>query len=153
MGKTTLAHGLQCGKPVHYLDLERASDLAKLADPELYLGRLKGKLVILDEVQRIPELFPVLRGLIDERRREGEQAGQFLILGSTSQELLRQSSESLAGRLSYLELTPFRLDELPGADGTPVMERHWLRGGFPDSFLSRTDVAAYQWNEAFLRAS
>jgi predicted AAA+ superfamily ATPase len=152
VGKTTLARGVACGKPVHYLDLERPSDVAKLADPELYLGRLRGQLVILDEVQRVPELFPVLRGLIDERRREGERVGQFLILGSASPELLRQSSESLAGRLSYLELTPLVLDELPGADGTPVMERHWLRGGFPDGFLSRTDAAASQWNEDFLRA-
>jgi predicted AAA+ superfamily ATPase len=152
VGKTTLAHGLNCGKAVHYLDLERPSDLAKLADPELYLGRLKGQLVILDEVQRVPELFPVLRGLIDERRREGEKTGQFLILGSASPELLRQSSESLAGRLSYLELPPLGLDELPGADGTPVIERHWLRGGFPESFLSRTDAEACQWNEDFLRA-
>ena len=152
VGKTTLARGLDCGKPAHYLDLERPSDLAKLSDPELYLGRLKGQLVILDEIQRVPDLFPVLRGLIDERRREGEKSAQFLILGSASPDLLRQSSESLAGRLSYLELTPLGLDELPGGGQMSVLERHWLRGGFPESYLAPDDGAAVQWNDDLLRA-
>jgi len=82
VGKTTLARELETGKPTHYLDLERPSDLAKLADPELYLGGFAGRLVILDEVQRVPDLFPVLRSLVDERRRAGEKAGHFLLLGS-----------------------------------------------------------------------
>lgn len=151
-GKTTLARGLELGKPVHYLDLERPSDVAKLADPELYLGRFAGQLVILDEIQRVPELFPLLRGLIDERRRQGEKAGQFLILGSASPELLRQSSESLAGRISYLELAPLGLDELPEPAATGTLERHWLRGGFPESYLSPADAAAIQWNDDFVRA-
>jgi uncharacterized protein len=148
VGKTTLARDLALEKPSHYLDLERPSDLAKLADPELYLGRLAGQLVILDEVQRLPDLFPILRGLVDERRRAGERTAQFLLLGSASPDLLRQSSETLAGRISYLELTPLLLAEL---DYSPLMlERHWFRGGYPDSHLAGTDAAAMQWCEDFI---
>ena len=109
VGKTTLALELKLEKPIHYLDLERPSDIAKLADPELYLGEFSHHLVILDEIQRLPDLFPVLRSLVDERRRAGERAAQFLILGSASPELLQQSSETLAGRISYLELPPLNL--------------------------------------------
>ena len=148
VGKTTLARGLDVGKPSHYLDLERPSDIAKLADPELYLGRFADHLVILDEVQRLPGLFPVLRSLIDERRRAGERSAQFLILGSASPELLQQSSETLAGRISYLELDPFNLTEL--APGDDVMDRHWFRGGYPDSYLAADDAAAIQWCEDFI---
>ena len=148
VGKTTLARGLDAGKPCHYLDLERPSDIAKLADPELYLGRFADHLVILDEVQRFPGLFPVLRSLIDERRRAGERSAQFLILGSASPELLQQSSETLAGRISYLELDPLNLTELePGDD---VRDRHWFRGGYPDSYLAADDAAAHQWCEDFI---
>lgn len=148
VGKTTLAQSLAIEKPTHYLDLERPSDIAKLADPELYLGRFAGQLVILDEVQRLPGLFPVLRSLVDERRRAGERAGQFLLLGSASPELLQQSSESLAGRISYLELTPLGVDEL---DDTPAtLERHWFRGGFPDSYLAASDTASMRWCEDFI---
>ena len=100
VGKTTLARGLDLGKPSHYLDLERPSDLAKLGDPELYLSGFADQLVILDEVQRLPDLFPVLRSLIDERRHAGKKAGHFLLLGSASPDLLLQSSETLAGRIS-----------------------------------------------------
>jgi predicted AAA+ superfamily ATPase len=124
---------LDVGKPSHYLDLERPSDIAKLADPELYLGRFADHLVILDEVQRLPGLFPVLRSLIDERRRAGERSAQFLILGSASPELLQQSSETLAGRISYLELDPLNLTEL--GSGKEVMDPHWFRGGYPDSLV------------------
>lgn len=128
VGKTTLARNLDVGKPSHYLDLERPSDVAKLADPELYLGRFSDHLVILDEIQRFPDLFSVLRSLVDERRRAGEKSAQFLILGSASPELLQQSSESLAGRISYLELDPLNLTELgPGHD---VIDQHWFRGGY-----------------------
>ena len=115
------------GKPIHYLDLERPSDIAKLADPELYLGKFADHLVILDEIQRLPDLFPVLQSLLDERRRAGEAFGQFLILGSASPELLRQSSETLASRISYLELSPFNLTELKIRD--EEMDRQWIRGG------------------------
>lgn len=148
VGKTTLALELTSTKPTHYLDLERPSDLAKLADPELYLGRLTGQLVVLDEVQRLPGLFPILRSLVDERRRAGERTGQFLLLGSASPELLQQSSETLAGRISYLELTPLLLAEL---EQTPeAMERHWFRGGYPDSYLAATDASAMQWCGDFI---
>lgn len=99
VGKTTLARDLEFEKPSHYLDLERPSDLAKLADPELYLSGLANRLVILDEIQRVPDLFPVIRSLVDERRRAGERAGQFLLLGSASPDLLQQSSETLADGL------------------------------------------------------
>lgn len=148
VGKTTLARSLDVGKPCHYLDLERPSDLAKLGDPELYLAGFSDRLVILDEVQRLPGLFPVLRSLIDERRRSGENAGHFLLLGSASPELLQQSSETLAGRISYLELCPFQLGELP----RPVTElkTHWERGGYPDSYLAATDEASLQWREDFM---
>lgn len=148
VGKTTLARELESGKAIHYLDLERPSDLAKLADPELYLSRFSGQLVILDEVQRLPELFPVLRSLIDARRRAGEKAGQFLLLGSASPELLQQSSETLAGRISYLELPPLQLTELPGPN--PDWNVHWERGGYPDSYLAGNTVASMQWREDFI---
>lgn len=148
VGKTTLARALNPGKPCHYLDLERPSDLAKLADPELYLSGFGDHLVILDEIQRIPNLFPVLRSLIDERRRGGEKAGHFLLLGSASPELLRQSSETLAGRLSYLELTPFRLPELHEAGES--FETHWERGGYPESYLAPDEESSIQWREDFI---
>jgi predicted AAA+ superfamily ATPase len=148
VGKTTLARNLDAGKPSHYLDLERPSDVAKLADPELYLSRFSDHLVILDEIQRFPDLFPVLRSLVDERRRAGEKSAQFLILGSASPELLQQSSESLAGRISYLELDPLNLTELgPGDD---VIDQHWFRGGYPDSYLAVDDATAHQWCEDFI---
>lgn len=148
VGKTTLARGLDLGKPSQYLDLERPSDLAKLADPELYLSGFANQLVILDEVQRVPDLFPVLRSLVDERRRAGEQAGHFLLLGSASPELLQQSSETLAGRISYLELSPLHLLELTH----PVEQQnhHWERGGYPDSFLAPDEDASMQWREDFI---
>jgi predicted AAA+ superfamily ATPase len=148
VGKTTLARSLDVGKPSHYLDLERPSDVAKLADPELYLGGFSNQLVILDEIQRLPDLFPVLRSLVDERRRAGERAGQFLILGSASPELLQQSSETLAGRISYLELPPLNLMELP--EDTGVQETHWFRGGYPDSYLAASDAAATRWCNHFI---
>ena len=147
-GKTTLARGLDIGKPCHYLDLERPSDLAKLSDPELYLSGFAGQLVILDEVQRLPELFPVLRGLIDERRRKGEKAGQFLLLGSASPQLLQQSSETLAGRISYTELGPFQLLELAHPDDT--QNTHWQRGGYPDSYLAEDDESSLQWRDDYI---
>lgn len=136
---------------MHYLDLERPSDSAKLSDAELYLGKFRDQLVILDEIQRVPELFPVLRSLVDERRRAGEKAGQFLLLGSASPQLLRQSSESLAGRISYIELPPLHLLEI----GTTVpensqLENHWFRGGYPDSFLAWDHATSGQWREDFL---
>lgn len=148
VGKTTLARDLDLNKPTHYLDLERPSDLAKLTDPELYLAGFTDHLVILDEVQRLPNLFPVLRSLIDERRRSGEKAGHFLLLGSASPELLQQSSETLAGRISYMELPPLQLLELPQPDKD--LPLHWERGGYPDSYLATDSKASLQWREDFV---
>ena len=148
VGKTTLARGLNLGKPSHYLDLERPSDIAKLADPELYLSGFSDRLVILDEVQRVPDLFSVLRSLIDERRRAGEKTAQFLLLGSASPELLQQSSETLAGRISYLELPLLQLTELE--EPIQAQSLHWLRGGYPDSYLASGEEASIQWREDFI---
>ena len=148
VGKTTLARGLDIGKPSHYLDLERPSDLAKLADPELYLSNFSNQLVILDEAQWAPDLFPVLRSLIDERRRAGEKNGHFLLLGSASPELLQKSSETLAGRISYLELPPLHLIELPQSSTTQNL--HWERGGYPDSYLAQDNEISMQWREDFI---
>jgi uncharacterized protein len=149
-GKTTLA--LEIAKetgPSIYVDLERPSDARKLRDPELYFRQYQDRLVCLDEIQRQPDLFPLLRGVIDEHRRNG----RFLILGSASRDLIRQSSETLAGRIAYLELTPFLLSEAAGhfpAD-PPVEQTLWLRGGFPDSYLGRDTAASLEWRENFIR--
>lgn len=148
VGKTTLAKSLELEKRCHYLDLERPSDLAKLADPELYLSSYSDQLVILDEIQRVPELFPVLRSLVDERRQRGESAGHFLLLGSASPDLLRQSSETLAGRITYLELTPFQIQEVNS--DVDALNRHWFRGGYPDSFLANDDETSRQWRHDFI---
>ncbi len=151
VGKTTLALEIaeSADSPGLYLDLERPSDRAKLGDPEQYLAAQEGRLVVLDEIQRLPGLFEVLRGLIDQRRRKGLRTGQFLLLGSASIELLKQSSETLAGRIAYLELTPLLLAET--AAKTPAQrDRLWLRGGFPDSFLSTNDAASLEWREEFI---
>ena len=146
-GKTTLALELAGARPSVYLDLESEADRAKLAEPELYLARHEDKLVVLDEVQRTPQLFPSLRGLIDAGRRRGHGKGRFLVLGSASIDLLRQSSESLAGRIRYLELAPLDAGEV-GRDG---LDGLWLRGGFPESFLAPTDAASLRWRVDFIR--
>ncbi len=152
VGKTTLAMALADEKPAQaaYLDLELPSDRARLSDPELYLDRQEGKLVILDEIHRTPGIFQVLRGLIDRRRRKGIKAGQFLVLGSASMDLLRQSAETLAGRITYLELTPFIAAEVEGAF-PDAADRLWLRGGFPDSFLAASDPVSFDWRRAFIQ--
>jgi len=150
VGKTTLARLLAAdpgGQPALYLDLENPADLEKLSDALGYLQVQRGRLVILDEIQRAPGLFEVLRGLIDERVLSGESAGQFLLLGSASMDLLHQSSETLAGRIAYLELGPFDPLELPPGD----RDRLWSRGGFPRSFLARDDAESATWREAFIR--
>jgi len=116
VGKTTLALSLatEADKSVLYLDLELPSDRAKLADPELYLSDYEDRLVILDEIHRLPGIFQTLRGLIDRRKRKGKRTGQFLLLGSASIDLLQQSAETLAGRIAYMELTPFLESEVVG---------------------------------------
>lgn len=147
VGKTTLAQDLGEGRDSIYLDLESDADRAKLSDPELYLVAHEDKLVILDEVQRMPGLFQNLRGLIDRGRRKGLRSGRFLLLGSASIDLLRQSGETLAGRIAYAELAP--LDPLEV--GPTDLDRLWLRGGFPDSFLAKGDPASLRWRRDFIR--
>jgi uncharacterized protein len=149
VGKTTLALALVEGRPSVYLDLESEADRAKLVDAESYLAAHEDKLVVLDEVQRRPELFQVLRGLIDRGRRRGRRTGRFLLLGSASLELLRQSSESLAGRLAQVELGPVDVTELD--DPPAEREALWLRGGFPDSLLAPSDELSLGWRQDFLR--
>ena len=145
VGKTTLAHQLaeRWEGQVTRFDLEDAEDLARLDEPKLTLGRLKG-LVILDEIQRRPELFPVLRVLVDRLDHDT----RFLILGSASPNLLRQSSESLAGRIVYHELGGLRLDEV----GVVAADELWLRGGFPRSFLAPSTEASAEWRRGLLRS-
>ena len=147
VGKTTLARAIAAEAPdCLYLDLENPGDAARLADPGRYLELHADRLVILDEIQRMPDLFRVLRGQIDERRRRGRRARHFLLLGSASDALLRQSSESLAGRIIYTEL--------PGLDALEVEAEHeslWVRGGFPDSFTARSDAASARWRLNFVR--
>lgn len=147
VGKTTLALSIGETRPSVYLDLESASDRAKLADPESYLGSHEDELVILDEVHRAPELFQSLRGLIDRGRRKGRLAGRFLLLGSASVDLLQQSGESLAGRIAYLELSPLDALEAPPNQ----LETLWARGGFPSSFLAASDAASFRWRQNFIR--
>ena len=150
-GKTTLAkyvarQGLS-GRETVYLDLESAADRERLADAELYLAGHEDRLVIVDEVQRMPELFRSLRGLIDRGRSRGARAGRFLLLGSASIDLLKQSGETLAGRIACVELSPFDAMEVDGGD----RDRLWIRGGFPDSFLADSDEASVVWRENFIR--
>jgi len=147
VGKTTLAHHLAGGSPSVYLDLQDPADRDKLAEPALYLGAHADKLVILDEIQNTPDLFNVLRGLIDRGRRQGARTGRFLILGSASMDLLRQSSESLAGRIAYRELTPLDVTEVDAGKHDLL----WLRGGFPQSFLARSGALSLNWRRDFLR--
>lgn len=147
VGKTTLALELSRLMPSIYLDLESERDRAKLSDPEAYLASQADKLVILDEIQRFPGLFQPLRGLIDRARRVGEATGRYLILGSASLDLLQQSSESLAGRITYLELAPLLLNEV-GREQRDIL---WLRGGFPDSYLAADDAWSLRWRQDFIR--
>lgn len=144
-GKTTLALDLISPSDT-YLDLELPSDRAKLADPESFFASRPEGLVVLDEIHRVPELFAVMRGVIDRRRVDGRRGGQFLLLGSADRDLLKQSSESLAGRLATVELTPLLVEEVPDAD----LETLWLRGGFPDSFLARSAPASFRWRQEFI---
>jgi len=147
VGKTTLALEVSTAISSIYLDLESDVDRAKLTNPELYLSDHVNELVVIDEVQRFPDLFQNLRGMIDQCRRDGAKAGRFLLLGSASIELLHQSSETLAGRVAYLELSP--LDVLEIDQGK--LDELWLRGGFPDSFLAIDDDLSLRWRQDFIR--
>jgi uncharacterized protein len=149
-GKTTLAQELAARTGALYLDLESEQDRTKLAEPELYLADHLDRLVILDEIHRAPGLFPILRGLIDRARRSRRRTGLYLLLGSASLDLMRQSGETLAGRVSYLELQPFDVLEV---GSTPTdRDRLWLRGGFPESFLASSHARSLRWRLDFVRA-
>lgn len=144
-GKSTLAKEFmkKVGNTV-YLDLQDRMDRNKLNEPELYLDQHRDKLVCLDEIQRMPDFFSVLRSEVDRERR----AGRFLILGSASRDLINQSNETLAGRIEYLDLTPFMYEEI-GA--SPDIAKYWNRGGFPESFLARSDDDSFQWRRGCIR--
>jgi uncharacterized protein len=146
VGKTTLAQIVSESTPSIYLDLEMPSEVAKLGDPEAFLTAHQDKLVILDEVQRLPEIFAPLRGMIDRGRRHGRRTGRYLLLGSASNELMQQS-ETLAGRVAFLELTPFDVLELP----LEAKRKLWVRGGFPDSFYATSDNRSATWRRDFVR--
>ncbi len=151
VGKTTLARTIAAEReePSLYLDLENPSDRRRLDDAPAFLSQHQDKLVVLDEIHRVPELFEILRGQIDDRRRAGRQHGHFLVLGSANLDLLKQSSESLAGRITHLELRPLQPQEL---DDAGSMERLWVRGGFPGSFLTPDDEASFAWRLSFIRS-
>jgi predicted AAA+ superfamily ATPase len=147
-GKSTLAKAIisEIGGAV-YLDLERPSDVSKLRDPEAFFSLNSDKLICLDEIQRVPELFPVLRSVMDENRKNG----QFIILGSASPDLIKQSSETLAGRISYFELTPFVLKEVSEDHHLKTLRKLWLRGGFPRSYLAPNEKESIEWRLDFIR--
>jgi hypothetical protein len=148
IGKTTLAKQcIKAGAGI-YLDLESKRDLRKMTDPEEYLLRHQDQLVIMDEIQRIPDLFLSLRGLIDEARENGKRNGKFLLLGSGSLELIQQSSETLAGRIAYLELQSLDILEV----GRENVDKLWLRGGFPDSYLSEDDESSSEYRDFLIRS-
>ena len=151
VGKTTLALEVaeSLGPTCLYLDLETPSDVARLSDAQAFFDSHADKLLILDEVQRLPGLFTVLRGAIDRQRRAGRRSGLFLLLGSASGALLAQSAESLAGRLAYAELTPILVSEAIDIAGQRD-ERLWVRGGFPESLLAHNDAASLRWRQQFI---
>jgi hypothetical protein len=151
VGKTTLAKAIARDLKSIYLDLEAPEDLLKLSDPTGFLRTHSDKLVILDEIQRAPNLFPALRGIIDQNRAQGRKTGQFLLLGSASMDLMRQSSESLAGRISYIEMGGFNVIELENEGEGHRLQKHHLRGGFPDSYLADDDDMAMDWLENLIR--
>ena len=157
-GKTTLAREIaeEYGSAARYLDLENPLDRRQLDDPLAYFSTYHDALIVLDEIQRVPEIFSVLRGEIDERRRSG-RGGKFLLLGSASMGLLRQSSQSLAGRISYVELGPLNAREISlqqsyqaSADEGPL-DQLWIQGGFPPSYLYEDQAASLQWRIDFIQ--
>jgi len=146
-GKTTLALAVADERKAVYLDLESEADRARLAEPELYFTDHASELVILDEIHRAPGIFEALRGVIDRGRREGRGNERFLLLGSAAIDLLAQSGETLAGRVAFAELTPFDLTEVGGEE----LDRLWVRGGFPESFLAKGDETSLRWRRDFIR--
>ena len=150
VGKTTLALSFMPKEKVLYLDLENSLDKAKMADFSSFYHENQEKLLILDEIQRAPQIFLTIRGIIDKQRRQGRRNGLFLFLGSASMDLLRQSGESLAGRIAYLELHPINLLEL-NPSGSTGLNDLWLRGGFPDSLLAKNERQSLAWRTNFIR--
>lgn len=152
VGKTTLARKVAADWPggAVYLDMERPADRRRLDDADAYLRAQSGKLVVIDEIQRAPGLFEVLRGIIDDRRAAGERFGHFLLLGSAALELMRQSSETLAGRVAYLEIGP--VDILEASAASLDAQTLWLRGGFPESLLAPGDGPSLDWRRDFIRS-
>lgn len=150
VGKTTIALNISETVPSVYLDLENRSDLRRVQDIEAFHGENADKLIVLDEVQRLPEIFAPLRGIIDRERRKGNKVGQFLVLGSASIDLIQQSSESLAGRIAYLELFPIDALEFSG-NSLEGLNMLWVRGGFPESLLSNSDRDSLNWRYDFIK--
>jgi predicted AAA+ superfamily ATPase len=152
VGKTTLAKQIAANWPggAVYLDLERPADRLRLQDADAYLRAQRGKLVIMDEIHRAPDVFEVLRGIIDDNRQEGLRSGQFLLLGSAALDLMRQSSETLAGRVAYLDIAPLNILEAAPA-GIKDADL-WVRGGFPDSLLATDDTQSLDWRRDFIRS-
>ena len=152
VGKTTLARQIANDWPsgAVYLDLERPADRLRLDDADSYLRSQQGKLVVIDEIHRAPDVFEILRGIIDDNRQAGQRCGQFLLLGSAALDLMRQSSETLAGRVAYLDITPLGIEEtsVAGIDDKTL----WLRGGFPDSLLAPDDMLSLDWRHDFIRS-
>lgn len=146
VGKTTLALEIARERDAAYVDLERPSDAAKLASIEDYCARHADRLVVFDEIHRMPGLFQPLRSIIDERRREGRPTGHFLFLGSASLDLLQQSGETLAGRVAHFELRPLNIREIP----PDARDELWLRGGLPESFLADDDRTSFEWRFDFV---
>lgn len=149
IGKTTLALEIGKTKNAVYLDLEDLNDRNKLLNPSLFFESVEYRLVILDEIHRMPEIFETLRGVIDKGRRKGLKTGRFLILGSAAIDLLRQSSETLAGRIAYRDMTPLSVLEIENT--LPNREKIWLRGGFPESYLADSDQDSYDLRKDFIR--
>ncbi len=149
VGKTTLALAIAEEMDALYLDLEDRNDREKLSDPAFFLGHYEDRLVVLDEIHRVPELFQILRGLIDRGRRGGKRKGRFLLLGSAAIDLLRQSGESLAGRIAYVDMGPFDVLEV-GTDQRAITNL-WVRGGFPDSYLAESDEESFALRQDFIR--
>ncbi len=154
VGKTTLARKIAADWPTQalYLDMERPADRRKLDDADSYLRAQQGKLVVIDEIHRVPQLFEVLRGIIDDWRAAGLRSGHFLLLGSAALDLMQQASETLAGRVAYLDVAPLTIQELSGAATAITPDTLWLRGGFPDSLLAGSDGGSLDWRRDFIRS-
>lgn len=152
VGKTTLAHAVadEWSAGALYLDMERPADRRRLADPDAFLRDRAPRLTVIDEVHRVPDLFDVLRGVIDDNRRAGFRSGQFMLLGSASLDLMAMTSQSLAGRVAHVDLAGVNVDE--AADAEFDSEQLWLRGGFPDSLHAASDLASYEWRTDLIRS-